>query len=136
MLAALLYSTAGLALTSVGALGLMAAVAFSSIFFAVVAGEVEMSALKSPVWLKPFMQNACNFPLCMPADILNLVLPFTGVMLSIFVGAVATTLTFASLGLVAVASGAATTATAGTAMPHNCCCFRVENPMPYLSEPP
>ena len=39
MLAALLYSTAGLALTAVGALGLMASVAFSSIFVAVAAGK-------------------------------------------------------------------------------------------------
>lgn len=39
MLAALLYSTAGLALTGVGALGLMATVAFSSIFFAVIGGD-------------------------------------------------------------------------------------------------
>ena len=39
MLAALLYSTAGLALTAVSALGLMATVAFSSIFVAVAGGN-------------------------------------------------------------------------------------------------
>lgn len=36
-----------------------------------------------------------------------------GVMFAMFVGTVATTLTFASLGLVAIASGAGTTAAAG-----------------------
>ena len=40
MLSALLYSTAGLALFSVSALGLMATVAFGSIFFAVTAGKL------------------------------------------------------------------------------------------------
>ncbi|KAL3134798.1 hypothetical protein ABBQ32_007781 [Trebouxia sp. C0010 RCD-2024] len=73
MLAALLYSTAGLAFAAVGALGLMATVAFSSIAF--------MATI--------------------------------GVMFAMFVGTVATMLTFASLGLVAVASGAGTTAAAG-----------------------
>ena len=38
---------------------------------------------------------------------------YAGVILAMFVGTVATTLTFASLGLVAVASGAGTTAAAG-----------------------
>lgn len=73
MLAALLYSTSGLALFSVGALGLMASVAFMSIFAAVIGG----------------------------------------IMFACFVGVVATTLSLASIGLVAVASGAATTAAAG-----------------------
>lgn len=42
MLAALLYSTAGLALTAVGALGLMATVALSSIFVAVAGGTTRV----------------------------------------------------------------------------------------------
>lgn len=41
MFAALLYGTSGLALTSIGLLGLMAATAFTSIFFAVIGGESE-----------------------------------------------------------------------------------------------
>lgn len=73
MLAALLYSASGFALFSVGALGLMATVAFTSIFFAVIGG----------------------------------------IIFATFVGVVATTLSLASIGLVAVASGAGTTAAAG-----------------------
>ncbi|KAL0041329.1 hypothetical protein WJX77_012612 [Trebouxia sp. C0004] len=73
MLAALLYSASGFALLSVGALGLMATVAFTSIFFAVIGG----------------------------------------IMFATFVGVVATTLSLASIGLVAVASGAGTSAAAG-----------------------
>ena len=42
MLAALLYSTAGLALTAVGVVGLMATVAFSSIFVAVAGGKTHV----------------------------------------------------------------------------------------------
>ena len=43
MFAALLYGTSGLALTSIGLLGLMAATAFTSIFFAVIGGKFGMS---------------------------------------------------------------------------------------------
>lgn len=44
MLAALLYSTAGLAFAAVGALGLMATVAFSSIAFMATIGEAALPA--------------------------------------------------------------------------------------------
>ena len=44
MLAALLYSTAGLALAAVGALGLMATVAFSSIAFVATIGNAAVPA--------------------------------------------------------------------------------------------
>ena len=49
MLAALLYSASGFALFSVGALGLMATVAFTSIFFAVIGGEIPNPDLYSIV---------------------------------------------------------------------------------------
>lgn len=56
MFAALLYSTAGLALTAVGLLGVMAATAFASILFAVIGGESSQ-----PVWLLGQCHNAvCN----------------------------------------------------------------------------
>ena len=51
MLAALLYSASGFALFSVGALGLMATVAFTSIFFAVMGGEFPRPYLYSIVLL-------------------------------------------------------------------------------------
>ena len=51
------------------------------------------------------------------AEVSSVLIPvqftYAGVMFAMFVGTVATTLTFASLGLVAVASGAGTTAAAG-----------------------
>jgi len=49
MLAALLYSASGFALFSVGALGLMATVAFTSIFFAVIGGKFPNPYLYSIV---------------------------------------------------------------------------------------
>ena len=95
MLSALLYSTAGLALFSVSALGLMATVAFGSIFFAVIAGKGRICSLLFCI------SSGLMFQCC------------AGITTAIFVGTVATTLTIASFGLVAVAGGAGTTAAAG-----------------------
>lgn len=105
MFAALLYSTAGLALTSVGLLGVMAVTAFASIFFAVIGGKYasQPSALHPVQPLAQLPLQACLLTGCYGA----------GIMFASFVGVVATTLVFASFGLVAVSSSVATGAAAG-----------------------
>ena len=103
MLAALLYSASGFALFSVGALGLMATVAFTSIFFAVIGGEIPNPTFIVLCSCRSVSYIQSSTMLCYAA----------GIIFATFVGVVATTLSLASIGLVAVASGAGTTAAAG-----------------------
>lgn len=57
MFAALLYSTAGLALTAVGLLGVMAATAFASIFFAVIGGMPQSVVVNACILLAMIFES-------------------------------------------------------------------------------
>lgn len=69
--------------------------------------EMHLHSMSSMLCRAEFPTEALNV-------LILVLLNYAGVMFAMFVGTVATTLTFASLGLVAVASGAGTTAAAGT----------------------